>query len=132
VKLPATGLPVLSLAFERNHPAKVGEPVVAYGSPGVSGVSLEDTVTAGVVSAVRGHLIQTDAAINHGNSGGPLLNRDGEVLGVTTWKLRDPATGAGCRKHRVRRECSAALQHARGRWLLTACRIACRAINYRT
>jgi S1-C subfamily serine protease len=93
VKLPATGLPVLSLAFERNHPPKVGEPVVAYGSPGVSGVSLENTVTAGVVSAVRGHLIQTDAAINHGNSGGPLLNRHGEVLGVTTWKLRDPATG---------------------------------------
>lgn len=93
VKLPATDLPVLPLAFERNHPAKVGEPVVAYGSPGVSGVSLENTVTAGVVSAVRGHLIQTDPAINHGNSGGPLLNRHGEVLGVTTWKLRDPATG---------------------------------------
>jgi S1-C subfamily serine protease len=93
IKLPATGLPVLPLAFEHNHPAKVGAPVVAYGSPGVSGVSLENTVTAGVVSAVRGHLIQTDAAINHGNSGGPLLNRHGEVLGVTTWKLRDLATG---------------------------------------
>jgi S1-C subfamily serine protease len=44
--------------------------VLAYGLPFV----LPDTVTKGIVSAVRGDYIQTDAQLNHGNSGGPLLN----------------------------------------------------------
>lgn len=70
---------------------KVGEWVIAIGSP----FSLEGTVTAGIVSAKGrnlgkgqshnyGNLIQTDASINPGNSGGPLLNLDGEVVGVNT------------------------------------------------
>jgi S1-C subfamily serine protease len=62
---------------------KVGDPVIAYGSP----YGLENTVTVGVVSAIRGNYIQTDAPINHGNSGGPLLNKDGEVVGMTTLAL---------------------------------------------
>lgn len=72
---------------------RIGEPVVAIGSP----LGYEATVTAGIVSAANRSLedmgqqsdirrpqgyIQTDAAINRGNSGGPLLNAEGEVIGV--------------------------------------------------
>ena len=67
----------------------VGDPVLAFGSP----FGLEGTVTAGIVSALHREMtapnnftitntIQTDAAINHGNSGGPLLDRGGRVIGV--------------------------------------------------
>jgi S1-C subfamily serine protease len=69
----------------------VGDAVVAIGNP----FGLERTVTAGIVSAIQREItapngfsidkvIQTDAAINHGNSGGPLLNADGEVIGVNS------------------------------------------------
>jgi len=68
---------------------EVGDSVVAIGNP----FSLTRTATAGIVSAVErtidapngfsiGHAIQTDAAINHGNSGGPLIDADGNVIGV--------------------------------------------------
>jgi putative serine protease PepD len=68
---------------------KVGDAVVAIGSP----FGLQETVTSGIVSAVHRQItatnnativsaIQTDAAINHGNSGGPLLNAQGRVIGV--------------------------------------------------
>src|SRR5581483_2118515 len=68
----------------------VGDGVVAIGSP----FGLEETVTAGIVSQLNREIdspngyaiagaIQTDAAVNHGNSGGPLLNGAGEVIGVT-------------------------------------------------
>ncbi len=78
-----------------------GETVIAIGSP--LGY-FQNTVTVGVVSAVgrsvdsgRGYmienLIQTDAAINHGNSGGPLINLAGEVVGVNTLVVR--GTGLG-------------------------------------
>ena len=75
-----------------------GQSVVALGSP----LGLAGTVTTGIVSAVRSPqtsgdlkgvapnyitLIQTDAAISPGNSGGPLLNNRGEVIGVNTWNL---------------------------------------------
>ena len=66
---------------------RVGQEVLAIGSP--LGV-LQNTVTRGIVSGLRRQgemiLIQTDAAINHGNSGGPLLDRFGRVIGVTTMK----------------------------------------------
>ena len=68
---------------------QVGNPVFALGSP----LGLEDSFTSGIVSALHRQIeaqngfsindsIQTDAAINHGNSGGPLLNSSGEVIGV--------------------------------------------------
>jgi S1-C subfamily serine protease len=70
---------------------EVGDPVVAIGNP----FGLDRTATAGIVSAVQrlitapnqfaiDHVIQTDAPINKGNSGGPLLNGRGEVIGVNT------------------------------------------------
>ena len=70
---------------------QVGDPVVAIGNP----FALERSVTAGIVSALQrqlsnsvgtsiDHVIQTDAAINHGNSGGPLLNDRGQVIGINT------------------------------------------------
>ena len=68
---------------------QVGDGVVAIGSP----FGLEETVTSGIVSALHRQMqapngftindsIQTDAAINHGNSGGPLLNTQGQVVGI--------------------------------------------------
>lgn len=87
IKIEATGLQKLVLGNSDN--IRVGEWVVAIGNP----FGLEHTVTAGIVSAKgRGNLnivdyadfIQTDAAINPGNSGGPLLNLDGEVIGMNT------------------------------------------------
>ncbi|MBD1850469.1 trypsin-like peptidase domain-containing protein [Leptolyngbya sp. FACHB-711] len=66
---------------------KVGEDVVAIGNP----LALSNSVTQGVVSGIRTrkahHLIQTDAAVNPGNSGGPLLNRYGAVIGIVTEKI---------------------------------------------
>ena len=71
---------------------RVGDPVVAIGNP----FGLDRTATAGIVSAVQertitapngspiDHVIQTDAPINRGNSGGPLLNSAGEVIGVNS------------------------------------------------
>jgi serine protease Do len=65
----------------------VGEPVVAIGNP----LSLANTVTQGIVSGIRTsearRLIQTDVAINAGNSGGPLINRWGAVVGIVTEKV---------------------------------------------
>jgi serine protease Do len=65
--------------------------VLAYWSP----FGLPDTVTKGIVSAVGGDYIQTDAQINHGNSGGPLLNARGEVVGITSHDLEGGGSGLG-------------------------------------
>jgi len=60
--------------------AAIGDQVVAIGSPG----GLEGTLTQGIVSAIRDGVYQTDAAINFGNSGGPLLDLYGRVVAVNT------------------------------------------------
>jgi S1-C subfamily serine protease len=63
-----------------------GSEVIAFGHP----EGLEFSVTRGIVSALReGLYIQTDAAINHGNSGGPLITRTGQVVGINTFMLRN-------------------------------------------
>src|SRR5476649_1015926 len=86
IKIEATGLPAVK--FGDPNKLKVGEWVIAIGSP----FGFENTVTAGIVSAKGRSLpqenfvpfIQTDAAVNPGNSGGPLFNMRGEVVGVNS------------------------------------------------
>jgi putative serine protease PepD len=89
VDAPAAALEPLGLADSDD--LRVGEGVVAIGSP----FGLEGTLTAGIVSALHRQItapndfaiddaIQTDAAINHGNSGGPLLDLKGKVVGVNS------------------------------------------------
>src|SRR5919197_4497834 len=96
---PSTDLAVLDvdapssvlfpLTLGDSSKVQVGDSVVAIGAP----FGLAETVTAGIVSALHRQMtspnnfaiddsIQTDAAINHGNSGGPLLNQQGHVIGV--------------------------------------------------
>jgi serine protease Do len=87
VKIDATGLPTVKMAD--SDKLRVGEIVLAVGNP----FGFNQTVTSGIVSA-KGRtnvgiidyedFIQTDAAINPGNSGGPLVNIEGDVVGITT------------------------------------------------
>ncbi|MER3523772.1 MAG: trypsin [Ignavibacteria bacterium] len=90
IKIDQNNLPVASLGNSDN--VQVGEWVLAIGNP----LGLTSTVTAGIVSALGRNIniisdrygienfIQTDAAINPGNSGGPLVNLNGEVIGINT------------------------------------------------
>jgi serine protease Do len=86
-----TSTPLPTVKLGNSDTAQVGDWVEAIGSP----FALSQTVTAGIISAKNRtiepgasgqfqHFIQTDAAINPGNSGGPLLNMNGEVVGVNT------------------------------------------------
>jgi putative serine protease PepD len=98
---PSTDIAVIHVGVDSSklHPltlgdsstAQIGDGVVAIGNP----FGLDDTVTSGIVSQVNREItspdnspiegaIQTDAAINHGNSGGPLFNMKGEVIGITS------------------------------------------------
>jgi S1-C subfamily serine protease len=88
VNAPSRALRPLTLGDSDS--VEVGDAVIAIGNP----LGYDRSVTSGIVSAVGrsiqapnqvatiGHAIQTDAALNHGNSGGPLLNADGKVIGV--------------------------------------------------
>jgi serine protease Do len=86
------------LKFADSDKAEVGEPVILIGNP----LGLGTSVSSGIVSAVHRDLmntpiddyIQTDAALNHGNSGGPMIDRAGNVLGVNTI-LVTPNEGEG-------------------------------------
>jgi len=92
VKIDATGLPALKIGDVNK--LKVGEWVMAIGSP----FNLENTVTAGIVSAKQRDtgdylpFIQTDVAVNPGNSGGPLINMRGEVVGINS-QIYSPSGG---------------------------------------
>lgn len=72
--------PALAWAVRNGHPPTRGEPVVAVGSPW----GFEETTTSGILSNVDNQVVLTDVALNPGNSGGPLLNRFGEVVAVNT------------------------------------------------
>lgn len=99
---PETDIAVLKVDETKLKPAvlgdsddlRVGELVIAVGNP--LGFDLFGTVTSGIVSALnrkidinekKMNLIQTDAAINNGNSGGPLLNSCGQVIGINSAKM---------------------------------------------
>ncbi len=91
IKIDATGLTPATLGNSDN--VQVGEFVMAVGNP----LGMQSSVTSGIVSAVNREVttddgttytaIQTDAAINSGNSGGALVNANGEVIGINTLKL---------------------------------------------
>jgi S1-C subfamily serine protease len=103
IKIDGSGLPTAPLG--RSASLQVGQPVVAIGNP----YGFDHTLTTGVVSALNRPvsegqgsynqpMIQTDAAINPGNSGGPLLDLNGQVIGITTLVAAPqgfPAQGLG-------------------------------------
>jgi S1-C subfamily serine protease len=92
LRVDASASALTPLPLGNSDKVEVGDPVVAIGNP----FGLDRTATAGIVSAVQreitapdgqfaiDHVIQTDAPINKGNSGGPLLNMRGQVIGVNT------------------------------------------------
>ena len=97
VKVVATGLPVAPLGDSSK--LRPGEWAIAIGNP----FGLDNTVTAGIISAIqrtnavgegqRVPYIQTDAAVNPGNSGGPLINDRGQVIGINTAIRQAPGAG---------------------------------------
>jgi len=91
IKIDAKGMKLKPIKLGNSDKLRVGEWVLAIGSP--FGSELSHTVTQGIVSAIGRssvglvdyeNFIQTDAAINPGNSGGPLVNLDGELVGINT------------------------------------------------
>ena len=98
LKIEASGLPVIPLQQTGVGPRQ-GQVVLAVGSP----EGLDNTMTIGIVSAVGRQpfpdypmlYIQTDAAINAGNSGGPLLNVQGELIGINTFILGENGRNQG-------------------------------------
>jgi putative serine protease PepD len=91
LKVDAPSKELHPLTLGDSSKAEVGDPVVAIGNP----FGLDRTVTSGIVSALQrqieapngfsiDNVIQTDAAINPGNSGGPLINAEGEVIGINS------------------------------------------------
>ncbi len=91
------GHPLAVAHWGDSDKVQIGDPVVAIGNP----LGLGMSVSSGIVSALNRNImetpyddfIQTDAAINHGNSGGPLFNMKGEVIGIDT-ALVSPTTGS--------------------------------------
>ena len=88
--------------FGDSDSLRVGDVVVAIGDP--LGIELRGTMTDGIVSAINRNLttdgrtltlIQTNAALNSGNSGGPLINCYGQVIGINTMKIGDYVNSAG-------------------------------------
>ena len=79
---------------------RLSEPVIAIGYPLGEELGLDPTVSRGIISAKRDDYLQTDASLNPGNSGGPLLDANGNVIGVITFRISStpggrPVTGIG-------------------------------------
>ena len=89
IKIEATDLPALKLQDLMSYKVRLGETVIAIGTP----LGLDHTITRGIVSAVGRQpdsnkamvYVQTDAPINPGNSGGALVDRDGNLVGINTF-----------------------------------------------
>jgi serine protease Do len=105
LKLDKTNLPTVTIGNDTN--LRTGDKVYAMGYPAVATLSdalnvaqaiQEPTLTGGIISARKEmaggwNILQTDAAIHGGNSGGPLFNEAGEVVGVNTFGMIDPSSG---------------------------------------
>jgi putative serine protease PepD len=102
IKVDPSGLELKPLTLASSSPVQVGDTVYAIGTP----YGLEETFTKGIVSALGREIaapdgskisgaIQTDAALNPGNSGGPLLDEQGEVIGVNSQIASDAAQTEG-------------------------------------
>jgi putative serine protease PepD len=102
IKVDPSGLGLKPLKLVSSSSLQVGDSVYAIGNP----YGLDETLTRGIVSALGREIsapngatikdvIQTDAALNPGNSGGPLLNAQGEVIGVNSQIASDAASVAG-------------------------------------
>jgi putative serine protease PepD len=102
IKVDPSGLGLKPLKLASSSPVQVGDSVYAIGNP----YGLDETLTKGIVSALEREIeapdgapiknaIQTDAALNPGNSGGPLLNAQGEVIGVNSQIASDAASSEG-------------------------------------
>ena len=72
---------------------RLSEPVIAIGYPLGEELGLDPTVSRGIISAKRDDYLQTDASLNPGNSGGPLLDANGNVIGVITFRVESTETG---------------------------------------
>jgi S1-C subfamily serine protease len=88
IKIPGFDLPTVPLGNSNN--VQIGEPVLIAGNP----LGLRGSVSTGIISSIRDDpsaggykVIQTDASANPGNSGGPLVNRESEVIGIVTFKI---------------------------------------------
>jgi putative serine protease PepD len=102
IRVDPSGLGLKALTLANSSSVQVGDTVYAIGTP----YGLEETFTKGIVSALGREIsapdgskiasaIQTDAALNPGNSGGPLLNEQGEVIGVNSQIASDAASVGG-------------------------------------
>jgi putative serine protease PepD len=102
IRIDPSGLGLHPLNLVSSHSVQVGDPVYAIGNP----YGLDETLTRGIVSALGREIsapdgakitgaIQTDAALNPGNSGGPLLDEQGEVIGVNSQIASDAARSEG-------------------------------------
>jgi putative serine protease PepD len=102
IKVDPSGLGLKPLKLVSSTSVQVGDPVYAIGNP----YGLDETLTRGIVSALGREIsapngasikgaIQTDAALNPGNSGGPLLNDQGDVIGVNSQIASDAASSEG-------------------------------------
>ncbi len=102
IRVSPSGLGLKPLKLVSSSSVQVGDPVYAIGNP----YGLDETLTRGIVSALNREIsapdgakitgaLQTDAALNPGNSGGPLLDEEGEVIGVNSQIASDAASSAG-------------------------------------
>lgn len=103
IKIDATDLTLVPMDIGNSDALVVGDEVLAIGCP--AGIEFMGTVTDGIISAINRDvetddhktmtLLQTNATINRGNSGGPLINTHGEVIGINTLKLGADYEGIG-------------------------------------